>query len=171
MTYHNANLAIPIPDGDAGIVATLWVMRACADDAVESGGPCARLATEIAAAAGRDPMEQARAIYERMRQAITFKRDPISLENVRHPDQLALEILEQGSTSADCDCAATLGAALLRCMGILPALIVASTRPGGEFHHVLFGGYIRGRLVTIDPQERMFDQLPPLTRQLVFELR
>lgn len=172
LAYHNANKTFDIPDGDAGILATLWVMKACVDDAVESGGPCSRLAVAIAARAGRNVQDQVAAVYQHMQAHITFKRDPVDLENVRHPDQLAVELLEQGRTAADCDCSATLGAALLQCMGIPAAFVVVSNRPGGEFHHVLFGGYVGDRLVTLDPQERMFDRLPStLTRKLVFDLK
>jgi hypothetical protein len=171
LDFHNANLSIEIPPGDAGIMATLWIMRAAIDDAVESGGPASRLATTIAATSGRNTDEQLAALYRFMMDHIVFKRDPWAMENVRHPDQIASELLQAGQTSCDCDCTATLGATLLRCMGIPPALIVVSTRPGGQFHHVLFGGYVRGRLITLDPQERMFNTLPDtVTRKLVFEV-
>lgn len=171
LDYHAANLALDIPPGDAGIIATLWVMKAAIDDAVESGGPASRLAVRLAAAAGRQVEAQLQAVYDFMLEKIVFKKDPWRMENVRHPDQIASELEQAGRTSCDCDCSATFGATLLRCLGIAPALVVVSARPSGQFHHVLFGGHVRGRLVTLDPQERMFDQLPPaVTRKLIFEV-
>jgi transglutaminase-like putative cysteine protease len=158
------NLRLSLPDGDAGVVSTLWVMRACVDDAVESGGPVVRLATRIAAQAGKGTARQVRAVYDFLRRAVVFKRDAVALEHVRHPDQLALEIDAQGRTAGDCDDVATLGAALLRAMGVRPALVLASVRESGAFHHVLFAADVAGRWVMLDPQEGFYDALPPLTR-------
>lgn len=171
MTIHPAsyahNLQLTLPEGDEGVISTLWVMRACADDAVESGGPVVRLATRIAAAAGRRAADQVKAVYQWLRDHVVFKRDAIALEHVRHPDQLALEAEADGTTAGDCDDIATLGAALIRALGIRPALVLASVRPSGAFHHVLFAAELGGRWVYLDPQEGFFNRLPRLTRQFV----
>lgn len=168
MTVHPVNyahnLSLTLPDGDAGTISTLWVMRACADDAVESGGPVVRLATRIAAKAGKGVARQVRGVYDALREMMVFKRDTLALEHVRHPDQLALEIEADGRTAGDCDDVATLGAALLRAMGVRPALVLASARPSGAFHHVLFAAEVGGRWVMLDPQEGYFDRMPRLTR-------
>jgi hypothetical protein len=152
--FYSDNLSLTLPAGDAGVLSTLWVMRACADDAVESGGPTARTGTALAAKSGRVPADQLRAVYEFLAKSITFKRDPHNLENVRHPDQLIDEINEYGQTSADCDDVATLAAALLRQMGLRPALAVVSIKPGGQYHHVTAAALVDGQLRIIDPQER-----------------
>lgn len=166
------NLQLQLPDGNAGTMGTLWVMAACVDDAIESGGPVVRLATRIAAQAGRGIMAQLRAVYDYLAKSITFKRDPVALEHVRHPDQLAIELEQHGHTAGDCDDVATLGAALLRGMGIKPALVVVSAKPNRTFHHVLFAAWHGRRWVYLDPQERMFDRLPKqLTRTHVFSWR
>lgn len=165
------NLQLTLPEGDEGVLSTLWVMRAAIDDAVESGGPVMRLATRLAVAAGKQPADQMRAVYDFLRDVMTFKRDALALEHVRHPDQLALEIMADGATAGDCDDVATLGAALLRAMGIKPGLVVASMKPGGAFHHVLFAGLLPpsggspGQWVWIDPQEGHYGHPPAgLTR-------
>jgi transglutaminase-like putative cysteine protease len=172
MTVHPANYAhnlrLSLPDGDAGVASTLWVMAACVDDAVESGGPVVRAATAIAAHAGRKIADQVRAVYDWLRKHLVFKRDSVALEHVRHPDQLALEIAADGVTSGDCDDVATLGAALLRAIGVRPALVLASVKPNGSFHHVLFAAELGGRWVHLDPQEGYFDAAPRLTRSYVF---
>lgn len=164
---YSHNLRLALPGGDSGVLSTLWVMRACVDDAVENGGPVVRLAFKVAAFAGKGVAAQVRAVYDFLRGSVVFKRDALALEHVRHPDQLASEIEATGRTAGDCDDVATLGAALLRALGVRPALVVASVRPGGAFHHVLFAGEVGGRWVLLDPQEGYFDASPPLTRSLM----
>ena len=153
--YFSDNLTLTLPSGDAGIVSTLWIMKALVDDAVESGGPTARLGTMLAATSGRVPDNQLQAIYNWLSRHITFKRDPNGLENVRHPDQLVTEIEEYGNTSGDCDDVATLGAALIRQCGLRPALIVVSVKPSGAYHHVTAAAQLPGGLSVVDPQEKM----------------
>ena len=81
------------------------------------------------------------------------------------------DILKNGGTTGDCDDTATLGAALLRGMGFRACFIVVSARASGEFHHVLFGAYLGDSLITLDPQQRMYNVLPKaITRKLVFDL-
>lgn len=158
--YFADNMPFTLPAGDAGVIETLWVMRAAAEHAVSTGGPTARLATRVAADSGRGEVEQARGVYRWCREHIIFKRDPHRVENVRHPDQLALEVAEYGNTAADCDDVATLAAAMMLHCGIRPALVVVSTKPSGAYHHVTPAAWLAGRLVVIDPQERMWDRLP-----------
>lgn len=164
-SIYGHNLQLTLPDGDAGVTQTLWAMKACADDAVESGGPVLRIAQRIAAQAGRKASDQLRAVYDWFRDHVVFKRDALALEHVRHPDQLALEVEVDGTTAGDCDDVATLGAALVRALGIRPALVLASVKPNGAFHHVLFAAELGGRWVYLDPQEGFYDRLPNLTRK------
>lgn len=168
--YHDANLSLPIRGGDAGIWDTLSVMAACVDDAVASGGPVHRIAQALATDWGNDRARQLYGVYDYLRQAMVFKPDPRFMEHVRHPDQIAEEMLLDDATSGDCDDRASIGAALVKLMGFRPVLIVASVRPGGEFHHVLFGVALDGRgVVPLDPQEGFFARWPKgLTRKQVF---
>lgn len=168
--YHDANLSLTIGEGDRGILDTLTVMAATVDDAVAGGGPVHRIANALAADWGQNRARQLYGIYEFLKDAVVFKPDPRFLEHVRHPDQIAAEILADGKASGDCDDRASIGAALVRLMGFVPVLIVVSIRPTGAFHHVLFGALLdSGRVVTIDPQEKMFAKLPDtMTRSLVF---
>jgi len=164
--YYNSNLHLDLPDGDDGIQKTLTIMKALVDDAIESGGPVIRLATKIAAGAGRTASDKLLAIHRYLVKNIQFMGDSLGQEHLRHPDQLAVELLHDGRTAGDCDDMATLGAALLRAMGIQPAFIVVSIKPDGVLHHVLFGAIVDKQLIPMDPQERMLGVLPDqLTRQ------
>lgn len=157
------NARFDLPPGDAGIYTTMWAMRAVVDDAVESGGPAARLGVRIAAHAGKGEKPQAAGIYDFLRRSVSFKRDPFNLENLRHPDQLAEEIGEYDRTAADCDDVAMLAATLLRTCGIRPALVVVSITPDEKFRHVTAAAWLGGSLRVIDPQERMAGALPKAT--------
>lgn len=171
--HYNANLHLELPDGDAGIDSTLTIMKAMVDDAIEAGGPVLRLATAIAAdtADARSDELKLIAIHRYLVSHVRFMKDTLGQEHLRHPDQLALELLETGATAGDCDDVATLGAALLRAMGIQPAFIVVSIKPSGEFQHVLFAAVLGEKLIPMDPQERMFGSLPRIvTRKKVFVL-
>lgn len=168
--HHGATLALAMPGGDAGIVTTLWAMKACVDDALEHRGPAALLGEMFDV--GEPVRTTARKIYEFLRKHVLFKRDPAGIEHVRHPDQLAVEVENGGIALADCDDVATFGATLARAAGLTAFFVVVSTRPAGEFHHVFFGVTDeRGLPVYLDPQERIFDRLPDaLTRKMVFDL-
>ena len=159
-----------LPDGDAGIMDTLWAMRALVDDALDASRVVRGIAEAIL---GNAPTrrDQLLAVFSWLTKTVRFAADPAGVEHVRHPFVMLIEIHRTGTTSGDCDDMATLGAALLKSVGFPTAFIVASNRPTGDFNHVLFGAYINGILITLDPQQKMFDRLPDtLTRKYVFDL-
>lgn len=158
--YFGDNARWTLPRGDAGTYETLWAMRACVDHAVESGGPTARLGVRLAVDSHKGDAARVRKIYDFCRESVTFKRDPVALENLRHPDQLAEEIAEYGGTAADCDDVAMFAAALLRTVGIRPGLMVVSVQPNQVYHHVTAAAFVGGRWQVVDPQERMLGALP-----------
>jgi hypothetical protein len=71
-----------------------------------------------------------------------------------------------GVAFADCDCLATLAAALLARMGQTPVFIVAGRSETGRFEHVLYGVLRKdGSVLPIDSQHRFFGELPPQARR------
>lgn len=158
-------------NGDTGIMTTLWAMRAMVDDAIQEGTAVPALARQIVKQAGYLDSAQLRAVFDYLVKHVRFVADPQGVESVRHPDQMLNEIFRTGTAAGDCDDLATLGAALLRAMGFAACLVVVSARASGEFHHVLFGARLGASLITLDPQQRMFNVLPAsITRKLVFDL-
>jgi len=156
----DAHLRITLPKGDDGVFATLWAMKAFVDDAVERSPALAKLAGMIGQHC-KSKMGRAHAVYEFMKRNVKFVRDPAGLEHVRHPDQLLEEISRRGQTTGDCDDVATLGAALLKKLGLQACFIVAGRRRGGRFEHVLYGVRDRsGRFYPIDSQHRVIGKLP-----------
>ena len=112
----------------------------------------------------KDFLAQLRAVYNFIGERVRFKRDTFNAEHLRHPDQLLAEIIETGSTAADCDDAAMLGAALVRALGMRPVFTM-KRHPLTPFEHVYFGAELDGQIVPMDPQERTpFGQhTPPMT--------
>jgi hypothetical protein len=170
---YDAQQSLTIPDGDAGVFATLQAMRALVEDAVRHS----RLVRELAMRIGPMPRRgvltnQLRTIYEFLRQYVRFRRDPIDVEHLRHPDQLAHEILCEGEAEGDCDEVATLAAALLRLFGYRPVFIVAGRKPAGRFEHVFYG--VRdeaGNVFPLDSQHGHFGHMPPEAKRIdVFAL-
>jgi len=165
---------------------TIEAMRAIAHDAARNSPGVQRIARAIAAdvasetrsAATRSSRNRSRSllplllvVYAFMRERISFKRDTIGVEHLVHPDQLLLE-MAQGRTSADCDCASMLGAALLLAMGIPAVFILVSARPDGVLQHVFFGASTRAGVIPLDPQEHFSPgEWPPfLTRRVIVEV-
>lgn len=158
---YDAELKITLPGGDAGTFATLWAMKAFVDDAVERSPLLAELAGRIANACGRVKINRAKAVYNFLRDHVTFTFDPPALEHVQHPDQLIDQINRRGKARGDCDDVAVLGAALLKKMGLSPVFIVVGRDAAGRYEHVLYGVRNRaGRFFPIDSQHKFFGRLP-----------
>lgn len=158
---YDAELQITLPGGDAGTWATLWAMKAFVDDAVEKSPYLAELAAAIARGCGRVKMNRAKAVYNFLSRHVKFQMDPQGVEHVRHPDQLISEINRRGVARGDCDEVATLGAALLKKLGLSPVFVVVGRKAGGRFEHVLYGvRNSRGQFFPIDSQHRFYGQLP-----------
>lgn len=155
------NLSMPIPEGDDGTAATLWAMKAIADDAAEHSFRVHQVAAEVMNAIQADPMGGARWLYEWLIQRVKFRKDPWQIEHVRHPNQLLAEIAQNGRALGDCDDVATLAVAILKAAGYSPVLIVVGRKISARFEHVLYGVLLSGGVFPIDSQHRHFGQLPP----------
>jgi hypothetical protein len=98
---------------------------------------------------------------------VKFKFDPPGLEQVRHPDQLISEINSAGVACGDCDEVATLGAALLKKLGLSPVFIVVGRKANGQFEHVLYGlRNAKGQFFPIDSQHGFFGSLPAKVKRV-----
>lgn len=170
---HNRTMAVPLSGtADNETDQTVAAMIAYIFDSDRSG-LVGRVAAGLAALCDqRDYQCQRRRVYDWMMRSVRFKKDLFGVENVRHPDQLIVEIANAGVTSADCDDVATLGAALVRAMGFPAVITVVARSPQGPFEHVYFGALIGGKRIPMDPQERVpFGTDPVVGRMKHYEVK
>lgn len=118
-----------IPDGAAGIRATLKVMAKLSRE--QSVSPLIRQFTQklVQERQQKDRIGEIRTIGEFVRDCIRYVRDPIGTELVQAPE--ATMKLQSG----DCDDKATLAAAMLQSVGH-PVRFVAIGFAPGQFSHV-----------------------------------
>lgn len=143
-----------IPDGDAGIEATLRHMERLIDKA--SGDPrFIRIAQRIATTtAPRDEDAQAQAILAWVREHTFYVHDPIGKELVKDADFMMRELQESGTIPSDCDDQVVLTASLLRAVGIDAEPIVVSPDQGTYTHVLLRYHSPKIGWVTMDPITR-----------------
>ena len=119
-----------IPDGAAGIAATLEIMarvtRACRIDAALRDLAC----HIIASAPEKDTRAEASALHAWVRDTIRYTSDVHDVETIQDPHVLLK------SRHGDCDDKSVLLATLAQCVGI-PARFVAVSFTPGEYVHVL----------------------------------
>ena len=118
-----------IPDGKAGTIATLSVMRAIVNR--DSNDPYIRKTAEqiVKGCRGHDFLCEIRALFEFVRDRITYRRDPLTSEYV----QDTRRTLESGV--GDCDCKVVALCSLLQALGHKTRFIVIGNRPD-DFTHV-----------------------------------
>lgn len=141
-----------IPEGKAGMVATLRAMRQYARDAIRDPAQKIRtLAMRLTAGLpSRSYQQEAAALHRFVRDEIRYVRDPVGVELVSTPART----LETGQ--GDCDDKSVLLAALLESLGH-PARFVAIGLNGGPFSHVLVETKIGEAWV---PLETIIDRPP-----------
>lgn len=129
-----------IPNGNAGLIATLKIMREYARDAVRDPEQKIRfLAHQLIDQSHVNPHDtlgEVRALHRFVRDEIRYTKDPDDFECVATPEA-TLKILH-----GDCDDKATLLAALLKSVGH-PARFAMIGRFGEPFSHVLVETMIR----------------------------
>lgn len=118
-----------IPDGRAGTVATLKYMRAIVNR--DSNDAYVRKTAEqiVKPCRGHDFLCEIKALFEFVRDRITYRRDPITAEYV----QDTRRTLESGV--GDCDCKIVTLCSLLQSLGHKTRFIVIGTQPD-EYSHV-----------------------------------
>ncbi|HZU22129.1 MAG TPA: transglutaminase-like domain-containing protein, partial [Terriglobales bacterium] len=130
----------PLAAGDDGIAQTVEVMTRLAQGAEGAQNPYVRmLALDITRGLGaRDYYGQIEAIYDWVKQNIEFRGE--FSETVQSP----LVTLQMGA--GDCDCQATLVAALLGAQGIAtrPVTVAADAEDPETFTHVYLEAFDRG---------------------------
>lgn len=118
-----------IPDGRAGTVATLKVMRAIVNR--DSSDPYIRKTAEqiVKGCQGHDFMCEIKALFAFVRDRITYRRDPLTAEYV----QDTRRTLESGV--GDCDCKVVALCSLLQALGHKTRFAVIGNRPD-DYSHV-----------------------------------
>lgn len=120
-----------IPPGDDGIAATLSLMARIAR-AYSKLPQFYVLAREVVATAGvegKDYAGEAEALWQFVRDNVTYRRDIEGVESVQTPDR-TLEL-----ASGDCDDQSVLSATLARTLGF-PVRFVAAGIGGSDLEHV-----------------------------------
>lgn len=141
---------VEIPKGPAGIEATLSIMKLVARR--QAPLPNVRTAAiSITKDAGPyDGAGRAASILEWVRGHMSFVPDPIGTEALTTPEAHIRSVVVNGSTSGDCDDAATLIATLARSVGLHTRFVAASFLPSGRLHHVWAEAF-DGKWLPLDP--------------------
>lgn len=163
------SLGLSLPDGDLGTDCTAMAMRAVAEDAAENSRGVQALSQLLDVRTLDHRRQLPKNLYEWLRAHCRFKRDGRGLEHIRHPDQVLAQITRESVAQIDCDCLATLAAAvLLRCR-YRPAFVVVGRHAApAPFAHVFYATYDAAtaqpwrlpdntsppKFVPFDPQER-----------------
>lgn len=154
-----APLMIPQLPAEAGVVQTMGLLRALANQA--AGDPRivnqARAALSLAA-------HPAEAIARWVRQKVRYTPDAEEAEEITHPSSIALAIDAGMIPAGDCDDMVGYAAALLRALGLHPYMEVVGQ--GDQYHHVFLS--LDGR--RIDPTVSEFRPPFPATRWLRLEV-
>src|SRR5277367_438602 len=153
LSLHNASEAydlIPLKPGHEGTVATLhhmarFVVRA-------AGDPGIRRQAEfiIRDCPGHDFQSEVCALFEWVRDKITYRKDPTGIERVSGPEgTLRYRV-------GDCDDKVVLLSSLLAVMGHEPRFAVISYG-GRNWNHVYVEARVNGKWLALDPTEPRFE--------------
>jgi transglutaminase-like putative cysteine protease len=124
-----------IPEGNAGVVISLDLMRALArtpDPAVDeaAAGLLAQTWPVVT------PYILAALVHQFLLDHLVYTLDAEDVEEVRSPEWMLSQIEHYGTAQGDCDDYVTLGAALALALGLRPRFRVVSQRESGEYDHV-----------------------------------
>lgn len=147
-----------IPDGNAGITATLRVLDRLIDHALLDGSVIAVAHDIVRHVPARDTDAEASAIFQWVRGHFRYTHDPLATDpdegpadQVKTPERLIEEIQGTGVAVGDCDDYVGLLLTLLRAVGIRCEPVVLSER-AGPYSHVMvrYASPRRKRWVTLD---------------------
>jgi transglutaminase-like putative cysteine protease len=160
-TWHTLRL---IPAGDAGIKATLRIMR----DIVRGwrSTPLVRnTARSITGeTAGKQFRREAATLQRWVQNNIKYQQDVADVETVQTPD------LTLRDRAGDCDDQSVLIASLLQAIGHPVRFVAVAFEPGGEFSHVFAETRIGGYWLPVETTEPYeLGQFPPGVRRHLFE--
>jgi transglutaminase-like putative cysteine protease len=134
-----------LPEGKAGTVATLRIMRQLVRDAIRAPAQTIRR-TALDLYAGLPPRQwiaEVERLHRFVRDHIRYVRDPVGVESVATPEKT----LELGT--GDCDDKSVLLAALLESTGH-PARFLAVGLNGGPLSHVLVQSKIGPQWISLE---------------------
>lgn len=160
MSRHQLRM-MDMPTGDGFTLGTLDEMGKLVRHALEGEARIHSIARNLMAGAS-SVGDQLALVYDWLMRSYRYASDPDGYERITGvPAQLdALEL--NGVIAADCDDMATMGATLLRAMGIPAGFCVVAKEPEGRWVHVFPVAIIGDRVVPLDAQERTpLGQLPP----------
>lgn len=147
-----------IPDGNAGITATLRAIDRLVDEALLDGSVIELAHDIVRHLPARDTDAEASAIFNWVRAHVRYTHDPIATDpdvgpadQVKTPGRLIQEVREFGRAVGDCDDYVGLLLTLLRAVGIRCQAVVLSERPG-PYSHVMvrYASPRRKSWVTLD---------------------
>lgn len=152
-----------IPEGRAGVLATLQVMRSQVQK--YKGAPTIReLALRICSPINGNDKNYllfTQKIFDFVQKKVGYVRDIRGIETIQSP----LVTLQMGA--GDCDDKSTLSACLLETIG-LPTRFLAMGFVKGRFSHVVTQVNIRNQWITLDCTEnRPLGWLPPRIKEML----
>lgn len=140
---------IPVPDGEAGSIATLHRMA----QLIRTPDPWVDDFTDILSQASEDPVELARLIFEWVRAKMLYtpdRNDSDILDELREPGYLLREIDTYGAAMGDCDDYVILYGALYHRLGYPFTLEAISRHEDLMLDHVYGAVYVNGVRIPVD---------------------
>jgi hypothetical protein len=140
---------IPVPDGDAGSIATLHRMAGL----IKLPDPWVDDFTDILSQADRDPYDLAQMVFEWVRSKMLYtpdRTDSDILDEIRTPGYLLRETLTFGAALGDCDDYVVLYGAIYYRLGYPVTLEAISRHEDEMMDHVYLSIRIGGVRVAVD---------------------
>jgi transglutaminase-like putative cysteine protease len=125
-----------IAGGDLGALQTLDAMRGLSRAALTDPAVIETAAAVVRTVTPRDQRGQFQALRSWLASRFRFLPDPRGVELLRTPRYMLDRIAEDGTVHADCDDAATLGAALALVIGLPARFVAVGFRARGPLSHV-----------------------------------
>ena len=143
-----------VPDGEAGVDATVARMQQLVRDAVQDPR-LVLFAQDLTVPAGaRLTTRVVEEVVKFVRTHWQFRGDPVgrrAVEFVKQPDRLLSEFASRGAMVGDCDDASVLVAALLTAVGISTRFVVVQRdRSSPTYDHIFIEAWSQGRWLPID---------------------
>jgi hypothetical protein len=140
---------IPVPDGEAGSIATLHRMATL----IRTPDPWVDDFTDILSQASDDPVELARLVFEWVRSKMLYtpdRNDSDILDEIREPGYLLREIDRYGAALGDCDDYVVLYGALYSRLGYPFTLEAISRHDDQMLDHVYGSILVNGVRIAVD---------------------
>lgn len=143
-----AGCVVTIPDGAAGINATIATMRQMVREYRTHPAIRGAALSIVALAPPKDLLAEVVALFEFVRDHVRYIGDVLDVETLTTPDK-TLQL-----RAGDCDDKSVLLAALLESIGINTRFVVTGYNENGVFEHVYLKAMLSdGSLIALDPSE------------------